>query len=565
MTFDSDSIAPTTDIALGTRADSSANGATVPQTAPPRVVVFEGDAPRFTDLTAALLRTRLLVYAGMVSVLLIAALAGGLLNRDESALIIAFRTAIVVLVVLCFVYLRPKTAKPLWKLRIVELIIIGMLSVQLLIMMATRLTDFTKAGDAVTVAACVHIYLAAWCVVILGYATFIPNFWPRALAMTLAMAAAPYATILYLRMQNPTLDQFIELQKMNSPISLPFTAAVIATWGTHIISTIRKKAFRAEQLGKYRLVRRLSAGGMGEVYEAEHQMLKRPCAIKLIKLDQQIDAAAQARFEREVIATSQLTHWNTVEIFDYGHTNDGTFYYVMELLDGMSFEELVAEAGPLPAARVAYLLDQTCAGLSEAHRKGIVHRDIKPANLFASERGGVYDVVKILDFGLVKVSDANSLASAGDETACGSPHFMAPEQAMRYDAVDGRADVYSLGATAFFMLIGRPPFEGRSVGELVRAHQSARVTPPSQYVDVPVDIESLILKCLAKDPSDRFRNVDDLRDALRKSSSFAQWNENKSRDWWQSRSNSDRSQKLDEGEAAPTSARRLQDEATQAL
>jgi eukaryotic-like serine/threonine-protein kinase len=564
MGFDSNDIAPTTDVLAAMRANSPATNSNAPTTSPPRVVVFEGDAPRFTDLTAALLRSRLTVYASLVAVIFIAAFIGGIL-KHEQLLATSLRGAVVALILSCFFYLRSNQPKPLWKLRFVELIIIGVLSVQLLLMMAVRLRDFAAVNDAVSIAASVNIYMGAWCVVILGYATFIPNVWTRALVMTLLMAISPYGVLTYLRFNDRELDALISLSKMQSPIPLTIVSAVIATWGTHIISTIRKRAFRAEQLGKYRLIRRLGAGGMGEVYEAEHQMLKRPCAIKLIKLDQEIDKDAHTRFEREVTATAQLTHWNTVEIFDYGHTSDGTFYYVMELLAGMSFEDLVTKAGPLPPARAIYLLDQVCAGLSEAHRKEIVHRDIKPANLFASERGGVYDVVKILDFGLVKVVSPDQHASQSEETACGSPHFISPEQAMKYDAVDGRADVYSLGATAYFLLTGRPPFEGKSIGELVRAHLMAPPPPPSQFVTIPQDLERIILRCLAKAPQDRFETTEDLRTALRNCGEFGQWNEAKSREWWLCQVESTAQSTQICPEAAPTQPQNHPFEATRAF
>lgn len=564
MGLASNELAQTTDVLAAQRQNASPASVDETHSAPPRVVVFDGDAPRFTDLTASLLRSRLRVYSALVAVVLLAALVGGIVNH-ESLLANSLRGAVLALIGSCFFFLSSKTRTALWKLRSVELIIIGVLAAQLLLMMSKRLGEFTRQQDAISIAAAVNIYMGAWCVVILGYATFIPNWWPRALAMTLLMACAPYVVLFYFRVNVEGFEKLHAASRMQSPISLTIVAAVIATWGTHIISTIRKRAFRAEQLGKYRLIRRLGAGGMGEVYEAEHQMLKRPCAIKLIKLDQEIDKDAHARFEREVTATAQLTHWNTVEIFDYGHTSDGTFYYVMELLAGMSFEELVSSSGPLPSARVLYLLDQVCAGLSEAHRKEIIHRDIKPANLFASERGGVYDVAKILDFGLVKVVAPDKRSGQAEENACGSPHFISPEQAMRYDAVDGRADVYSLGATAYYLVTGRPPFEGRSVSELIRAHLSAPVTPPTQLVNIPQDLEQIILRCLAKDPRDRYETIDDLRAALRACSEFGTWNETRSRQWWLAHAEQAKPSEPLGPTAAPTRSKAEHIEATRAL
>jgi eukaryotic-like serine/threonine-protein kinase len=235
---------------------------------------------------------------------------------------------------------------------------------------------------------------------------------------------------------------------------------------------IRREAFQAKQLGQYVLKRRLGAGGMGEVYQAEHQLLKRPCAVKLIKPDKQTDPAALARFEREVQATAKLTHWNTVEIFDYGHADDGTFYYAMELLPGLSLEDLVKFHGPVPAERAVHFLRQACAALTEAHAKGLIHRDLKPANLFAAERGGVYDVVKLLDFGLVREQKrAQDLKLTQPGSFSGSPLYMCPEQVK---------DVRQTGCAQRHLLARRgrllPPHRASSVrgrqrlGDCHRAH-----------------------------------------------------------------------------------------------
>ena len=177
--------------------------------------------------------------------------------------------------------------------------------------------------------------------------------------------------------------------------------AVGSAFGARTISRLRRQVAEARQLGQYRLRRRIGAGGMGEVYLAEHQLLKRPCAVKLIRPDDVADPRALERFEREVRLTATLSHPNTVEIYDYGRTEDGTYYYVMEYLPGLSLAELVERHGPLPPGRVVYLLRQVCGALREAHAAGLIHRDIKPSNIFAARRGGMDDVAKLLDFGLV--------------------------------------------------------------------------------------------------------------------------------------------------------------------
>ncbi|NQU19729.1 MAG: serine/threonine protein kinase [Candidatus Nealsonbacteria bacterium] len=293
------------------------------------------------------------------------------------------------------------------------------------------------------------------------------------------------------------------------------------------------------RIGQYLLKGKLGAGGMGEVYEAEHRMLGRRCAIKFVRPEDHADPSALARFEQEVQATARLTHWNTVDVFDYGHTDDGTFYYVMELLPGMSLAELVDEHGPLPAARAVHLLRQVCRALREAHAMGLIHRDIKPGNIFAATRGGLHDVAKLLDFGLVKCSRSEASEASPGDTAhgfSGSPLFMSPEQAADYDAVDARSDVYSLGAVAYYLLTGRPPFSGRNAMALVRAHCRDAVVPPSSFrPDVPADLQRVVLRCLEKDPDDRFPDVESLERALAECEAADGWSEQQAADWWAGR------------------------------
>jgi serine/threonine protein kinase len=312
-------------------------------------------------------------------------------------------------------------------------------------------------------------------------------------------------------------------------------AAVAAVFGTQIINTLRREAFEARQLGQYRLISRLGAGGMGEVFLAEHCMLKRPCAIKLIRPERAGDSQVLARFEREVRATAQLTHWNIVEVFDYGRTEDGTFFYVMEYLPGLSLQELLEHEGPLPAERVVHLLRQACKGLQEAHSIGLIHRDIKPANMFAAQRGGLHDVVKLLDFGMVKqVVGTPSMRLTQEGAISGTPLFMSPEQASGVDDVDARSDIYSLGAVAYTLLSGSPPFERRSALEVLIAHARDEVTPLSQLrPDVPPDLEAIILRCLAKKSEDRFQAAETLEQALSLCSAADQWTQKRAASWWQ--------------------------------
>jgi serine/threonine-protein kinase len=308
-------------------------------------------------------------------------------------------------------------------------------------------------------------------------------------------------------------------------------------FGAQTLNNLRKRAAMARELGSYQLKQKLGAGGMGEVYLGEHKLLKRPCAIKLIRPNQAADPRALARFESEVQATAKLTHWNTVEIFDYGHTEDGTFYYVMEYLPGRSLQELVDLYGPMPSERAIHLLRQVCDGLKEAHDMGLIHRDIKPGNIFASYRGGIWDVAKLLDFGLVKSvapSDNISASDSSDGMIVGTPLFASPEWTLRDGSLDPRSDIYSLGAVGYFLITGRPVFTHKSPVKLLFAHANEPVTPAREYNPlVPHDFEMVILKCLEKSPDDRYASVEQLAHALERCSHANGWTQKDAVSWWE--------------------------------
>src|SRR6202011_4291712 len=243
---------------------------------------------------------------------------------------------------------------------------------------------------------------------------------------------------------------------------------------------------------------------------AEHVLLRRPCAIKLIRPDQAGDPKTLVRFEREVQATATLTHWNTIEIFDYGHAEDGTFYYVMEYLPGMNLEDLVEQHGPMPPERAVHLLRQVCQALREAHGIGLSHRDIKPSNIFACERGKVYDVAKLLDFGLVKTVGAggDAVKLTRDGAFTGSPAFMSPEQALGREQLDARSDIYNVGAVAYFLMTGKLTFDRTSAVAMLHAHAYEPFVPSPEFNDsVPADLQRVLLRCLEKDPEHRYANA----------------------------------------------------------
>jgi serine/threonine-protein kinase len=310
--------------------------------------------------------------------------------------------------------------------------------------------------------------------------------------------------------------------------------AVGSTFGARTISRLRRQVAEARQLGQYRLRRRIGAGGMGTVYLAEHQLLKRPCALKLIRPEDTADPKALERFEREVQLTATLSHPNTVEIYDYGRAEDGTYYYVMEYLPGMSLADLVEQHGPLPPGRVVYLLRQVCLALREAHAAGLIHRDVKPSNIFAARRGGMDDVAKLLDFGLVQPAASTPAAHlSGEGQILGTPLFMSPEQARGGRELDERSDIYSLGAVAYHLLTGRPPFnQGGGIGVMI-AHTHDPVPPPSLIrAGIPDDLERVVLQCLAKAPADRFADAGGLERALGECTCAGDWGPEQAARWW---------------------------------
>jgi serine/threonine-protein kinase len=270
------------------------------------------------------------------------------------------------------------------------------------------------------------------------------------------------------------------------------------------------------------------------VYLAEHELLKRPCALKLIRPGAVAAHGALERFEREVRLTATLSHPNTVEVYDYGCAEDGTYYYVMEYLPGLNLAELVKRHGALEPERVVYLLRQVCGALREAHAAGLIHRDIKPSNIFAARRGGMDDVAKLLDFGLVRPAAPAQAAHLSIEGhVLGTPQFMSPEQAQGARELDERSDLYSLGAVAYYLLTGRPPFERETVVAVLLAHAHDALVPPSRVVPgIPEDLERVVLQCLAKSPADRFDDAGSLESALGACACAGDWDQERAARWW---------------------------------
>ena len=410
---------------------------------------------------------------------------------------------------------------------------------------------YYKLEPSVDASAFAYRYLASgisWILLLEVYGLFIPNSCRRTAVVVGLMALGPTATAVAAGFEQPMLFEALRSGGLSVNLLQMGIASIIAIYGSHRFGALRKEAFDLKKVGVYTLKRPLGSGGMGEVFLAEHRLLKRPCAVKIVRPDRAGDASIAARFESEVQATARLTHPNTIEIYDYGLTADGVFFYVMEFLPGMSLQEIVDRTGPMSPARVIHLLRQVCNALEEAHGTGLIHRDIKPANVFAAERGGVRDFAKLLDFGLVKSTgpvegDANHTL---DGVVVGSPMYSAPETTVGGGPVDARADIYSLGATAYFLLTGRPVFKGEQPLQIVFAHAKDTPTPPSEISDdVPRDLEAVVLKCLSKSPEDRFTSAADLEAALASCTDADAWSRADAERWW----NESADFSFDEGDA----------------
>ena len=374
---------------------------------------------------------------------------------------------------------------------------------------------------------------------IIAFPLIIPS--PPNVALVVAIAAAatrPFGLGI--------LDTWVGLdiasvRYLGSTIS-PAFAVVIAYTGSRIVHNMNQDLVEARRMGSYQLESLLGRGGMGEVWLARHRFLARPAAVKLIRpenvaLDPTQQRVMLTRFEREAQATASMGSPHTIQLYDFGLSEDGNFFYVMEMLHGHDLDALVTKFGPLSPARTIYLLLQICDSLGEAHDNGLIHRDVKPANIYVCHQGRELDFVKVLDFGLVKSMndqrpDELQLTEAGGVR--GTPNYIAPEQAMG-EAVDGRSDIYALGCVAYWMLTGTYVFEGRTVMQTMMMHVTDAPKPPSSRTEqiIPTAMDDIVLSCLEKDPARRPRDVDGLADQLAACDVGPSWTQAQARAWWE--------------------------------
>ena len=388
---------------------------------------------------------------------------------------------------------------------------------------------------------------------LLVYAVYVPSTARRTLVVASLMTVPLLGCIfLAFRSWDPALHDppaAIWPKGQVGDMAYPATLVTAFLWGivvamaagfSQTIYGLRKAVSDIRRLGQYTLEKKLGEGGMGVVYRASHAMLRRPTAIKLL-LPDRAGKDALTRFEREVRRTAMLTHPNTVTVFDYGRTTDGVFYYAMELLEGASLDEIVEVDGPQPEERVIHLLEQAAASLAEAHDAGLIHRDVKPGNILVVDRGGISDLVKVVDFGLVK--DVGSKANGGAtsepaltmaNTITGTPLYIAPETLTAPETVDARADLYALGAVGYWLLTGTHVFGGKSILEVCAHHLHSVPDPPSTRLGAPVaaDLEAVLLACLAKRPEDRPASAHVLRERLRACAAAGRWTNARAAQWW---------------------------------
>jgi tRNA A-37 threonylcarbamoyl transferase component Bud32 len=523
--------------------DSSSNSVAGSNGFSPRPAIATGPNPHpVTDISVVRARLRELPMIHIL-ILAIANCWRYMILGDSDPVLRYVDLSILALLAAAIVLLWSRWRFSLAWLQALELGMIGILAMRLAIIEYRQMLRFSLWHDSAMAQYIMKNIVLLTAVLITSFGIYVPKNWRHAALVVGPLALLPFATLSILYLQHPDAMAWLGQGATGSSspryLLLSFDAMVLlilavgSTFGARVISLLRTQVAEAKHLGQYRLRRQIGAGGMGEVYLAEHQLLKRPCALKLLRPESVADPRTLARFEREVRLTAALSHPNTVEIYDYGRTDKGIYYYVMEYLPGESLAELVERHGPQPPGRVVYLLRQICQALREAHAAGLIHRDIKPSNIFVSQRGGIDDVAKLLDFGLVlPIAKPGAPHLSREDQILGTPLFMSPEQATGGD-LDGRSDIYSLGAVAYFLLTGRPPFEGEDGIRLMIAHARDPVVPPSLlYVNVPRDLERVVLRCLSKDPVDRFPDSESLEKAMGSCACAVDWDQDSAARWW---------------------------------
>ncbi|MDH5549004.1 MAG: serine/threonine protein kinase [Gemmatimonadota bacterium] len=382
-------------------------------------------------------------------------------------------------------------------------------------------------------------WVAPW---VMLFSIVIPAKPGKALIATVAsVSAVPITMALTMKYGGTTIALAPEMFVVG--LIFPYLLIILMTHvGARAIYRLGTDVARAREMGSYRLVERLGQGGMGEVWRAKHRMLARPAAIKLVRPEvlegggEHHDIALK-RFTQEAQATASMRSPHTIELYDFGVSAEGTFYYVMELLDGFDLETLVEKFGPIPAERAVHLIRQVCHSLAEAHEHGLIHRDIKPANIYVCRYGRDLDFVKVLDFGLVKHrrERENDLKLTAPDVVSGTPGYISPEQVAGDQPIDGRTDIYCLGCVAYWLLTGHLVFQGSTAMRTMVMHLNEEPVPPSQRteLEIPAVLEQIIMQCLEKDPAHRAQTADELSRALVACETLPEWDREREAQWWE--------------------------------
>jgi len=408
----------------------------------------------------------------------------------------------------------------------------------LMLLNAVGISAINAVGSTLPQAGEIHL---SWIAVLILVYSMIAPVEPRRMLVASLLAAMmdPLAFAVTAAAGLPTPPLIVIVVMTWPSVACAFVAMV----PSRILLRMGRRLHEAQELGSYHLLEPLGTGGMGEVWRARHRLLARDAAIKLVRpelLGARTEAESKTvlrRFEREAQATAMLSSPHTIQVFDFGVTQDGAFYYVMELLTGRDLESLVREFGPLPASRVIYLLRQVAHSLADAHARGLVHRDVKPANIYICRMGLEYDFAKVLDFGLVKVKRGRSgdTLSTIDHTTTGTPAYMAPETILGEVEVDRRADVYALGCVAYYLLTGQLVFEADTSMRMLMHHLNTPPVPPSQRTELPIprELDEIVLACLQKDPTKRPQNAGELFRMAYNCRACEGWDATAAEAWWQ--------------------------------
>ena len=446
--------------------------------------------------------------------------------------------------VACWLYLR-RPQLPRSTLRAVGVGIFLAMLITVGVNSYLSLGEALRLGDFGSYRAIINRLPGIYLLLMFAYAMFIPSSWQQTMKVVLVMVASAMAPSFALMWTHQEAfmaagDTVRTAEQISSSLLLLFTGGLFAVFGSYIINGYRRAAAEVDDAGMYRLLGKLGEGGMGEVWRAEHRMLARPVAIKIIRPELLGDAAvadtATKRFTREARATAALQSPHTVQLYDFGATQEGTFFYVMELLRGLDMQDLVKRYGPLRSERAVHLLRQAAYSLQEAHDRGLVHRDIKPGNLHVGVFAGKADWVKVLDFGLVTSFAGDRAGNEGltvEGMTTGTPAYFPPEMAAGAQAADARSDIYALAAVGYWLITGQLVFSGNTPLEMVLQHVQQQPVPPSQRTEnaVPPGLERTILAGLSKDPDDRPQSMREFAEML-DAAGTGDWNPEQATEWW---------------------------------